>query len=206
MSFPREISKPCRRSGLKNLLLAGLSLLLLCTACTSAPSASSEISSVQSSTISSSSLSSAASSSEAMSSETESSSNPIEHIFGDEPAVPVETEHITFYFPEELTADMTLEHLEEDGHQLIAFTGTFSGKELRLFSVVFGPAGTGQGDFQIGVLQDDSAGEVPVSIRMNVQDPADWSTEDFERINALQERVNDIIVQFYEDPRFIPNS
>lgn len=191
-----------------NLFLAGLSFLLICTACTSAASASSEISSVQSSIVSSSSLSSAASSSsEAVSSsEPESSSMQPEDIFGEEPIVPVETEHITFYFPEELTADMTLEHLEEDGHQLIAFTGTFGGKELRLFSVVFGPPGTEQGDFQIGVLQDDAAGEVPVSIRVNVQQQEDWSAEDFERINILQERVNDIIVQFHSDPRFSPNS
>ena len=121
-----------------------------------------------------------------------------------DPGIPVETEHITIYFPEELTDDMTLEHLEEDGYQLIAFSGTFSGKELRLFSVIFGPAGSGTGDFQLGTLNDENAGEVPVSIRMNVQNEADWSAEDFEKINALQERVNDLIIQFYDDPRFTP--
>ena len=43
-----------------------------------------------------------------------------------------------------------------------------------------------------------------ITTRINEQSPSDWPEEEFARINSMQERINDILVQFYEDPRFTP--
>ena len=120
-----------------------------------------------------------------------------------DPGIELETKHITFYYPEELAQDLIIRETTEDGIQRIRFSGMFGGEELELFSILFGPPGPE--DFALGVIHDEEAGEAEVSIRMNVQNAEDWSAEDFARINALQERVNDFIIQFYEDPRFSPD-
>ena len=206
MSSSPKHQKLRKRSRVKNLLLAGILISLIFTACAAEPSVSSESAdSVPSSAVSSSSLSSETSSSSSASSEPVESSSS-EYIEGapeaTEPGISVETQHMSFYYPAELEETFIVRHSEEEGNQTVAFCSEISGEELELFAVVLGTAD--ENDFTLGILQDDTAGEVPVSIRMNVQDPADWSAEDFERINALQERVNDIIIQFYEDPRFVP--
>jgi len=208
-SFEHIISNSGRSKKRLSVFVALSMVLLLCftTACSQKPTeASSSSASASVSSMSSSVSSEPPVSSQAEEAESSSSSRellPGEENYVPEPVVPIETNYITVYFPEELTKDITLAHLEEDGHQTIAFSSTIGGKDLLLFTVVFAPPGTE--DFQLGVLKDETAGEVPVCIRMNVQNETDWTAEEFERINRLQERVNDLIIQFYEDPRFVPN-
>ena len=52
------------------------------------------------------------------------------------------------------------------------------------------------------MLEDEKDGSLVVCV--NVEDYSDGNLkpEDFNKINAMQERVNDIIVQFYDDSRF----
>ena len=185
-----------------------LTVCMLLSACTAAVSSSSSSSAAASSSQSSSSqISSVSPPSESASSSQEPlSSSSKEYIEGEpediDPGIPVETEHITFYFPEELYEQLTITHTQEPDSLVIAFGGEISGKELELFAVVLGTAGAE--DFSLGTLTEGTK-TIPVSIRMNVQDPEDWSSAEFEEINLLQERVNDVIIQFYEDPRFTPD-
>ena len=43
-----------------------------------------------------------------------------------------------------------------------------------------------------------------MTTRINEQKATDWPEDVFAEINAMQERINDILIQFYDDPRFTP--
>ena len=53
-----------------------------------------------------------------------------------------------------------------------------------------------------GTLADPAAGTINVYSVMNTLNPADWSDADFDTLCTMQERVNDLIGQLTEDPRF----
>lgn len=115
-------------------------------------------------------------------------------------AVPLPTQYIVLSYPVELEGDVQVHCEELEDGQLIRFTTNFTGEELQLFS--FSISASGDDGFPIGVLEDEKDGSLVVCV--NVEDYSDGNLkpEDFNKINAMQERVNDIIVQFYDDSRF----
>lgn len=126
-----------------------------------------------------------------------------------QPTAPEETQgiavdnvYMTFFYPQEWEGKVEEIRQESGNNITVTFRTEISGREVVLFSVVMGPD-QAEG-YLLGQLQDSQAGTINVYSLMYEQDPAQWSQEDYDAICALQERVNDIIVQFYEDQRFVP--
>ena len=116
--------------------------------------------------------------------------------------IPLPTKYIILGYPAELKADVKASCEEITGGQKLTFTTDFTGKELELFHISISTSG-GDG-FTIGTLEDEKAGHLQVWVSVKDYARDDFSSEDFQKLNAMQERVNDIIVQFYDDSRFVP--
>lgn len=112
----------------------------------------------------------------------------------------VETPYITLYCPEDWAGIVDADHRMEDGMYKLSFTTYISGKRADLFTIMMGERDTAEG-FLLGMLKEES-GTTYIFIAMNEQDSTEWSPEDYARVCAMQERVNDLIMQYHEDPRF----
>ncbi len=120
------------------------------------------------------------------------------------PVVPLPTNYIVLNYPAELENEVSVTYENINDGQMITFTTNFTGEELVLFR--FTISASGDDGFPLGVLNHEEAGELVVCVHVEEYTNGNWTPEDFNKLNALQERVNDIIVQFYEDPRFVPNN
>lgn len=127
---------------------------------------------------------------------------PEEAAAAEEATVPLPTEYIVLSYPAELEDDVTVHSESIDGGQVVRFTTDFTGEELLLFS--FSISSSGDDGYMIGTLTDEQAGELLVCMNVEEYDNGNWKPEDYNKLNAMQERVNDIIIQFHEDPRFEP--
>lgn len=119
------------------------------------------------------------------------------------PAIPLATNYIVLSYPAELEQDVTVSYENLKDGQLIRFTTDFTGEELELFS--FSISTSGDDGYTLGTLEDPEAGSLMVCMHVKEYTEGNWKPEDFNKLNAMQERVNDIIVQFYEDERFVPS-
>lgn len=121
----------------------------------------------------------------------------------EELSIPLATNYIILGYPAELEKDVKVTYENIADGQKITFTTEFTGEELVLFH--FTISASVEEGYLLGILNDAQAGELNVC--MNVHDYSNGSLkpEDFNKINAMQERVNDIIIQFYEDERFVPS-
>ena len=120
----------------------------------------------------------------------------------EELGVAVDNDYMTFYYPKEWEGN--IEEIRETvgKNMVVSFRTVISEKEVVLFSVIMGPEAS-EG-YLVGQLEDAKAGAINVYTIVNEQNPDEWSAEDYDTICSLQERVNDIIVQFHEDERFAP--
>lgn len=125
-----------------------------------------------------------------------------EIVVTEDPGIPVENMYMTYRYPSELEEVFSVREASETDRHQAAFYADISGQKLELFSVVLGSQAEETG-FELGILEDEKLGQIHVTLVMNEQQPEAWSEEDYQRINQLQERINDIITQFYEDPRFV---
>ena len=116
--------------------------------------------------------------------------------------VPLATNYIILSYPAEIQDDVTVTYENIEGGQKIVFTTDFTGEEIELFHFTISESGT-EG-YSIGVLEHEEAGSLVVCMNVQAYSDGNWKPEDFNKLNAMQERVNDIIIQFYEDPRFTP--
>lgn len=116
------------------------------------------------------------------------------------PGLPLVTKYMVLSYPSELEGlvDIAYEELE-DGQQII-FTTDLTGEELELFRFSISKSGTD--GYQLGVLTDEEAGQLFVCMNVTEYSSGSWTPEEYAKLNAMQERVNDIIIQFYDDPRF----
>ena len=114
--------------------------------------------------------------------------------------VPLVTEYIVLSYPSELEDQVKIQYEElADGQQVI-FTTDFTGEELELFRFSLSKSGTD--GYELGVLAHEEAGELIVCTRVKEYISGNWTPEEYAKLIAMQERVNDIIIQFYDDPRF----
>ena len=111
--------------------------------------------------------------------------------------------YITLVCPDDWSNRISVTTEEQENSVTMYFSASFDGKQLVLFTI--GLTKLENEGFVLGELQDETAGSFYVVMNMYQQDPADWSVQDYDEICTLQELVNDIIVQFYEDPRFVPS-
>ena len=117
--------------------------------------------------------------------------------------IPVPTEYMTFYIPEDLENILTVSTQQtEDGVRVLG-QGEFSGGMLELFAILLTHE-EAEG-FLLGTLNHETEGSLYVTMQINEHDPADWSAEELVEIETLQERVNDFIAQLQDDGRFVPN-
>ena len=132
---------------------------------------------------------------------------PTEIIWETAPAetlgIAVDNAYMTFYYPQEWDGRVEEVREETDGNVMVTFRTDISGKEVVLFSIVMGPE-EAEG-YLLGHLTEGGK-QIFVYSVMNEMPAEDWSEADYAKICALQERVNDIIIQFFEDPRFTPNT
>lgn len=111
--------------------------------------------------------------------------------------------YITLSCPDDWSDRVSVTTQEQENGVTMFFSASFDGKQLVLFTI--GLTKLENEGFVLGELQDETAGSFYVVMNMNQQDPADWSAQAYDEICTLQECVNDIIVQFYKDPRFVPS-
>lgn len=126
----------------------------------------------------------------------------VEEVVSEETTVPLATDYIVLSYPAELKDEVAIAYEYLADGQKITFTTGITGEELELFS--FTITASGDDGYQLGVLQD---GEKSLIVSMHVQELSNgnWAPEVYNHLNELQSRVNDIIIQFYDDPRFVPN-
>lgn len=117
--------------------------------------------------------------------------------------VAVETPYMTFHYPEEWRGKVEAQLSEAEDCSITTFRTELSGKSVELFSVVL--SRKAEEGYLLGCLRQEDGVEVNVYTRMNELSDEDWSEEEFDRLSALQERVNDIIAQFYENEAFQPD-
>ena len=118
----------------------------------------------------------------------------------EDPGIAVENPYMTYYYASDLSDEITVETTTDSDRHEAAFLTEINGEKLELFRIILGK-GTAENGYVLGTLGKD----IQVTLVMNEQHAEDWSEEDFTRINTLQERINDIIPQFYADSRFTAN-
>lgn len=121
----------------------------------------------------------------------------------EEPALPLPTNYIVLTCPADLKDDVNVRCEDLKDGQQIVFMTDLAGEELELFR--FSISTSVDDGFLLGVLEDEVSGSLMVCVHVQEYQNGNWKPEDFNRLNSLQERVNDIIIQFYEDERFVPN-
>ena len=130
-----------------------------------------------------------------------------EEIWGTVPeetlGIAVDTPYMTFYYPEEWRDKVEIEHSSNGANSVTTFHTEISGKRVELFSVILG-ADEDEG-YLLGQLKNEMDGTVNVYTLVYEVSAEDWTEEEYSEICSLQERINDIIIQFYEDERFEPS-
>jgi len=111
--------------------------------------------------------------------------------------------YITLVCPSDLSGRINVATTEQEDGVSMAFSGLFDGKEVELFVISLTKAESE--DYILGEFRDENDGKFQVVMRMNEIYPQEWPEDVYNEICALQERVNDIIIQFYEDERFTPS-
>lgn len=138
--------------------------------------------------------------------ETDPSQIPAGSVAGEpaeEPAVALPTRYIVLSYPAEIKEDVKISYEDLEDGQKITFITHFTGEELELFHFIISKS-EAEG-YLLGVLEDEQAGSLNVYVNVHEYSQGNWEVGDYTKLNALQERVNDIITQFYEDSRFVPN-
>lgn len=128
--------------------------------------------------------------------------DPMMHQATEETGVPVVTKYMRFSYPEELKDQLIVREEEGEDRFQATFSMIAAEQEVELFTIILSQ--TEEEGYRLGALEDETYGTVIVTTRINQQKASDWPQEEFDRINAMQERINDILIQFYEDPRFVP--
>lgn len=108
----------------------------------------------------------------------------------------IETEYVTLYYPAEYAADVMIDVAEETDGYTLTVSSTLNNQDIELYALVLSKA---QADgYYLGNMQNGAG----VYMLMHEQNPADWSPEEFDRINVLQESVNTLLMQIYESEGF----
>lgn len=136
---------------------------------------------------------------------TQQMENPVletEEEITEAPGIPVVSKYIVLSYPADLEGMVTVNYeLLDDGQEII-FTTNFTGEELELFRFSLSKAGTD--GYELGILTDENDGDLYVCVDVKDYDNGSRTPEEYTKLTAMQERVNDIIAQFHEDPRFTP--
>ena len=114
--------------------------------------------------------------------------------------IPIDCRWLTLYLPPELEGVVTYRQSQLEEGLRISFYGLIEEQEVALFAFDLSH-GICDG-FCLGALTLDDA-QVNVYSYVYEQPAEQWSAEDYDRIDALQQWVNEFVAQFHEDPRFV---
>lgn len=114
--------------------------------------------------------------------------------------IPLDMSYMQLSCPADLKNEVSIRYEDLPDGQSIIFTTAFTGEELELFR--FSISKSGAQGYQLGALTDEGAGELLVFVDVKEYGTGNWAPEDYAKLNEMQSRVNDIISQFYDDPRF----
>ena len=92
---------------------------------------------------------------------------------------------------------------QEGANTVLSFVTTVTDREVTLFSVLIGPEEAADG-YLLGQLETDG-GAVNVYTVISELSADGWTETTYGELCALQEQVNDIIMQFHQDSRFTPS-
>lgn len=120
----------------------------------------------------------------------------------EETGVALVTKYMRFTYPEELKDLLIVREDETEDRFCATFSMIAAEQEIELFAIILSQ--TEEEGYKLGTLEDETYGTVIVTTRINEQKATDWPEDVFAEINAMQERINDILIQFYDDPRFTP--
>lgn len=120
----------------------------------------------------------------------------------EDPGISLSSDYISLSYPTELEDMVQVQYENSADGQQIIFTTAFTGEDLELFRFVISKSGD-QG-YRLGTLTDPEYGELAVCVDVKDYSNGSWTPEEYTKLGAMQERVNDLIAQFHEDPRFTP--
>lgn len=119
------------------------------------------------------------------------------------PGQVIASRFITFICPSDLVGTLDVTTTEGDDGVTMTFSGSFDGKTVQLFEICLTRAEVD--GYKLGQFVDEQNGVFQVVMNMHQQNPEDWTAQTYNAICAIQERVNDFIIQLYEDARFEPD-
>ena len=105
--------------------------------------------------------------------------------------------------PEEIADGVTVSYEDQKDGQAIIFTTDITGESLELFRFTIGSAA--DAGYVLGTLEDPEAGSLTVCADVKDYSNGNLDPDVYNELIDLQTRVNDIIVRFHEDERFVPN-
>lgn len=105
--------------------------------------------------------------------------------------------------PSDLNGRIYVDSVTQEDDVRLIFTATVEGNNVELFAISLTKAEPE--DYILGQYQDKEAGQFYVGMRVNEINPEEWSEAAYDEINALQERVNDFIIQINENEGFSPS-
>lgn len=108
----------------------------------------------------------------------------------------IKTEYATLLYPAEYAADVMIDVAEEPEGCRLSISSTLNNQDIELYTLVLSKQQTD--GYYLGSMQNGAG----VYLMMHEQSQADWSAEEFERINVLQESVNSLLMQIYESEGF----
>ncbi|MBE6981889.1 MAG: hypothetical protein E7437_06160 [Ruminococcaceae bacterium] len=118
-------------------------------------------------------------------------------------AVALPTKYIVLSYPEEIADRVTVSYEDQKDGQAIIFTTDITGESLELFRFTIGSAA--DAGYVLGTLEDPDAGSLTVCADVKDYSNGNLDPDVYNELIDLQTRVNDIIVRFHEDERFVPN-
>ena len=118
-------------------------------------------------------------------------------------SVALPTNYIVLSYPQEIEDLVTVSYETMADGQTVIFTTEVTGEPLELFRFYIGKSE--DDGYVLGVLEDPVEGTLNVSVTVQEYSNGNWEPQIYNQLIDLQTRVNDIIVRFHEDARFVPN-
>ena len=121
------------------------------------------------------------------------------------PGLLLETKYINLILPEEYTEAIVAEIIDMEDGALLPFTVTLNEREALLYALILTEQEIDDPEAMIlGYLQDELLGRITIVLQIEEQIPDGWTESEYHFLCAMQETINELIMQIVEDPRYDP--
>lgn len=115
--------------------------------------------------------------------------------------IQINTPYATLSYPEQWEDYLRVEQIHMDMGMIVMFMGRVGNVEVELFNISFG----GTGGIPVGIYTPDNGVPMDVTAEMWMfSQDAGWSDEDYARLVAMQEAMNDVIEKLCMDDSITP--